>query len=316
MVRDGDIPFGPGEEFRLIRRMVRRLGTLAAGIGDDGAIIELPKNERLVVSVDTSVENVHFKRGWLTPLEIGYRAGTAALSDLGAMGALGLGMVVSLTVPPAWRDELDGLSGGIGGAASHANVLIFGGDITVGTELSISVTVLGTVREPLRRSSARVNDRVYVTGQLGGPGAALRALQRGKPVRDDYRERFALPRARLIEGRWLAGQGAHAGIDISDGLLADASHVAAASDVRLELHLDRLPLMDGIGPYDAARSGEEYELLVTSTIPLDTEIFLNRFGIPLTEIGTVVEGEPGVATFIDGAPVDFSADGFDHFRKA
>jgi len=311
-----DLNFGPGEEFRLIRRMIRRLGPLASGVGDDAAIIDLPKGERLVVSTDTSVENVHFKRGWITPLEIGYRAGTAALSDLAAMGASGIGLLVSLTVPDTWRGDLDGLSGGVGGAASHANLLVFGGDLTTGKELSITVTVLGTVREPLRRSAARVGDRVYVTGRLGGPAAALRALQHGKPVAPAYRERFATPSARIIEGRWLAGHGARAAIDISDGLVADASHIAAASNVRLELHLDKVALVEGVGPFDAARSGEEYELLVTSTIPLDTDAFYERFGIPLTEIGAVVEGATGVATFIDGGAVDFSSGGFDHFRKA
>jgi thiamine-monophosphate kinase len=144
----------------------------------------------------------------------------------------------------------------------------------------------------------------------------LRALLRGKPVPPEYRERFAIPQARLFEGRWLAGQGARAAIDISDGLVADASHIAAASGVRIELYLDRLPVIDGVGPFDAARSGEEYELLVTSTIPIDTDAFIARFGVPLTEIGAVVEGDPGVVTLIDGKPVDFSGSGFDHFRKA
>jgi thiamine-monophosphate kinase len=231
------------------------------------------------------------------------------------MGASGLGLLMSLTIPESWRDELDGLSGGVGGAASHANVLVFGGDLTTGKELSITVTVLGSVREPLSRNAARVGDRVYVTGSLGGPAAALRALQHGKPLSAVYRERFATPKARLIEGRWLAAHGARAAIDISDGLVGDAGHIAAASKVRIELQLDRLPLVEGVGPFDAARSGEEYELLVTSTIPLDTDAFLERFGIPLTEIGAVVPGDPGVATFIDGGAVDFTAGGFDHFRK-
>ncbi len=315
MTAGDEVAFGPGEEFRVIRRMIRRLGTLASGIGDDAAVIDVPKGDRLVVSMDTSLENVHFKRDWLTPLEIGYRAGTAALSDLAAMGASGLGLLVSLTVPDSWRAELDGLSGGVGGAAAHANVLVFGGDTGTGTELSITVTVLGSVREPLRRTAARVGDRVYVTGTLGGPAAALRALQRGKPVAPEYRERFALPKARIIEGRWLAGHGTRAAIDISDGLIADASHIAAASQVRIELHLDRLPVMNGVGPFDAARGGEEYELLVTSTSPLDTQAFSDRFAIPLTDIGSVVAGDPGVVTFIDGKSVDFTNGGFDHFTK-
>lgn len=309
--------FGPGEEFRLIRRLLRRLGPLASGVGDDAAMLEIPKGERLVISTDTSVENVHFKRGWITSLEIGFRAGTAALSDIAAMGASGLGLLMSLTIPDSWRDELDGISGGVGGAASHTNTLIFGGDLTTGKELSLTITVLGTVREPLRRSSARVGDHVYVTGVLGGPAAALRALQYGKPVAPQYRERFATPKARIIEGRWLAGHGAHAAIDISDGLVGDAGHIAAASKVRVELHLDKLPLIDdSIGPYAAAQSGEEYELLVTSAIPLDSDAFLERFGIPLTEIGSVVPGDPGVVTLIDGNPVPFTEGGYDHFRKA
>jgi len=316
MIIQDEIPFGPGEEFRIIRRMIRRLGTLASGIGDDAAIIDFPKGEKLAVSVDTIVENVHFKRGWLTPLEIGYRAGTAALSDLAAMGASALGLLVAITVPDSWRPMLDGLSGGIGGAAAQVNALVYGGDTTSGSELSITVTVLGAVREPLRRTNARVGDHVYVTGRLGAPAMALRALQRGKPVPPEYQERFALPKARIIEGRWLAGHGARAAVDISDGLVADASHIAAASKVRMELYLDRLPVVDGVGPFDAARSGEEYELLVTSTIPLDVGEFRERFGFPLTEIGAVVDGAPGVVTLIDGQPVDFSSGGFDHFRKA
>jgi thiamine-monophosphate kinase len=310
-----EIHFGPGEEFRKIRRMIRRLGTLASGIGDDAAVLDIPRGEQLVVSIDTSVEDVHFKRGWLTALEIGYRAGTAALSDLAAMGATGLGLLASITVPESWLSELDGLSGGIGGAAAQTNLLVFGGDTTSGKELSITVTVLGTVREPLRRNSARVGDRVYVTGKLGGPSAALRLLQRGKPVPPEYRERFALPKARIIEGRWLSGHGARAAIDISDGLISDAGHIAAASQIRMELHLDKLPLIDGVGPFDAARGGDEYELIATSSIPLDTAAFLERFGIPLTEIGVAVEGAPGVVTLIDSQPVDFAVGGFDHFRK-
>jgi thiamine-monophosphate kinase len=316
MIQQDEIPFGPGEEFRLIRRMIRRLGTLASGIGDDAAILDLPKGERLAVSIDTIVENVHFKRGWLTPLEIGYRAGTAALSDLAAMGASALGMLVSITIPESWRPMLDGLSGGIGGAAAQVNALIYGGDTTSGSELSITVTVLGAVREPLRRTSARIGDRVYVTGRLGAPAMALRALQRGKPVPPEYQERFALPKARIMEGRWLAAHGARAAVDISDGLISDAAHIAAASQVRMELYLDRLPVVDGVGPFDAARSGEEYELLVTSTIPLDIGEFRERFGFPLTEIGAIVDGEPGVVPLIDGRPIDFSSGGFDHFRKA
>jgi thiamine-monophosphate kinase len=90
---------GPGEEFDAIRRMLERWGDLAVGIGDDAAIIDLPRGDRLVASVDSTVENRHFRSGWLTPREIGYRAVAAALSDLAAMAARPAGILVALSIP-------------------------------------------------------------------------------------------------------------------------------------------------------------------------------------------------------------------------
>ena len=94
---------GPGREFDAVRALMARWGDLARGIGDDAAVLDVPPGERLVVSVDSSVEDRHFRRAWLTPEEIGYRAATAALSDLAAMGARPLGMLVALALPTAWR---------------------------------------------------------------------------------------------------------------------------------------------------------------------------------------------------------------------
>lgn len=317
MIRNDPL-FGPGEEFRLIERMVRRLGTVAQGIGDDAAILEVPKNEKLVVSTDTSVEGVHFKREWFTSLEIGYRAGASALSDLAAMAAEPLAVVVAMTVPRDWRADIDGLSGGIGAAAKDANTQIVGGDTTQGDRLSITITALGTVREPLLRSSARVGDSVYVTGRFGGPGAALKALLADSDPEPEHLARFAMPSSRINEARWLVGKGAHAGIDISDGLLADVSHIAAASNVRIALELSQLPVFMGLDPLEAARSGEEYELLVTSQIPIETTVFHERFGIPLTKIGTVEDGTAGVAVTLNGKTIDVNnlSRGFDHFGDA
>lgn len=313
-MQDGEIAFGPGEEFRFIRRLIRRFGPLATGIGDDAALLHVPRDNMMAISTDTSVENIHFRRDWLTLNEIGYRATTAALSDLAAMGAGGTGILIALATPPESRENLDMLGDGIARAAASAGVRIYGGDTTRAAVLSLTTTVFGNTREPLRRDAARAGHHVYVTGTLGGPGAALRALLGGHEPRAAWRERFAAPHARIREARWAAGRGARAAIDISDGLLADAAHVAAASNVRIELHLDRVPVMDGVDPVAAVQGGEEYELLLTSAIPLDGAAFCERFGVPLTDIGVVSDGPPEVRTMMHGAALDVPARGYDHFH--
>ena len=315
-MRDSEISFGPGEEFRFIRRMIRRFGAAAVGIGDDAAIVHVPRDNAMVISTDTSVENVHFRRDWLTLDEIGYRATTAALSDIAAMGATGTGILVALSTPVEPHGALDSLGDGIVRAAEAAGVKIYGGDTTRGPVLSLTITVFGNTREPLRRDAARAGHHVYVTGMLGGPAAAVRALTDGLPVPPVWRDRFADPHARLRESRWLAGRGARAAIDISDGLLADAAHVAAASNVRIRLDLDRLPTVAGVDPIVAAHSGEEYELLVTSAIPIDCGAFCDRFGVLLTEIGMVIDGQPGVQPIMHGRPVEVERRGYDHFGPA
>lgn len=305
--------FGPGgREFDAIRGMIARWGDLARGIGSDAASIEVPAGQRLVVSTDSSVERVHFRREWLTPHEIGYRATAAALSDLAAAAATPIGVLLAITVPPHWQDSLNEIADGAGEAVRQVETVIVGGDLASGEALALTVTVLGATPRPLSRAGARVGDAVYVTGTFGGPLAALRAWTSGTPPTRDDRVRFAHPVPRIREAKWLAERGATAAIDISDGLAADIGHIAAASGVRVVLELDHVPHTTGTSPVDAARSGEEYELAITAPPGLDTTAFANAFGLPLTQIGTVVAGSPGVETRISGARVDPPA-GYNHF---
>ena len=306
----GETAMGPGGEFDLVRAMLARWGDAARGVGDDAAVLDVPAGERLVVSTDATVEHVHFRREWMMPAEIGYRATAAALSDLAAMAARPLGLVVALALPREWVADVGALAEGIGEAARECRCPIVGGNLSRASELSITTTVFGSGRRLLSRDGARPGDRVYVTGSLGGPLLALAALERGEGVTDVARARLVRPDPRIEEARWLAEHGATAAVDVSDGLLADLAHIAAASGARLAVTLDAIPTMPGVAPEDAARSGEEYELALTGRI--DAHAFRGRWGIALTEIGSVLEGSPGVEATLGGRRVA-SPRGHDHF---
>jgi thiamine-monophosphate kinase len=310
-----NLPLGPGAEFDTVRTMLSRWGALASGVGDDAALLDVPAGSRLVVSTDTAVENVHFRRDWLSAEEIAYRSVAAALSDLAAMGATPLGIVIAMNLTDQWRAQIVQLADGFAVAARNFGAPIVGGDLTRGTELSIAVTVLGSVEHPLTRSGARIGDALWVTGRLGGPLLALHALEMRMAPKPTHRDRFARPVARIREAQWLAAHGATSAIDISDGVAADASHLAAASGMRIVLELDRLPLIAGATANDAARSGEEYELIVTAPGTLDHRAFEKEFGIPLTAVGHVeaagTHGQ-GLETQNRSQPVPFPR-GHSHF---
>ena len=310
MSRD-ETRLGPGPEFDAIREIMERLGDVASGLGDDAAVVDMPRGDRLVVSTDASIENRHFKSAWLTPREIGYRAVTAALSDLAAMAAHPIAVLWAVNLPQRWRPMLPELTAGAGEAAQRVGAKVVGGNLAATEELSIVTTVIGSTFRPLERKGANPGDKLYVTGSLGGPGLALTAWMEGKTPAPAHRERFARPAARLMEARWLATHGATAGMDLSDGLAGDVRHLSAASAVSLTIHLDRLPRVDGASAFVAAWSGEEYELLVTAP-SIDTVEFAARFGIPLTEIGEVGAGD--AVAFLDKGRAADVAGGHDHFR--
>jgi thiamine-monophosphate kinase len=315
MTAGANLPLGPGAEFDTVRTMLSRWGALASGVGDDAALLDVPAGSRLVVSTDTAVENVHFRREWLSAEEIAYRSVAAALSDLAAMGAASLGMVIAMNLTDQWRAQIVQLADGFAIASRNFGTPIVGGDLTRGSELSIGVTVLGSVERPLTRAGARVGDALWVTGRLGGPLLALRALENGTAPIPAHRNRFAHPIPRIREARWLADHGATSAIDISDGVAADASHLAAASASRMILELDRLPLIPGATAEDAASSGEEYELIVTAPGTLDRHAFEKEFGIPLTAVGHVEATgthSPGLETQNCSKPVPLPR-GHSHF---
>ena len=309
------IPLGRGPEFDRIRAIARRLGAHAAELGDDCALLELG-GTMLALSTDVSLEGVHFRREWLSPQEIGWRAASAALSDLAAMGASAVGVLVALAAPPDEKPAVfAALMEGVGNAVFACGGKVLGGDLSRGDSLSLTVTVVGTAERPVHRRGAQVGDRLWVTGQLGGARAALEAWKAERTPSPGARERFAKPVPRLDAGRWLARNGATAMLDVSDGLAGDAAHLAAASKVSLVVDIGALPVHPDVGPEAsatgetpgvfAARGGEDFELLVTMP-----RTFSGTDELALSCIGDVHPGN-GVAYFEDG--FELHLDGYDHF---
>ncbi len=313
--RDSHSSLAVGGEFDLIRGMLDEWKDIASGIGDDAAVLQPPAGEKLLISTDSSVEGFHFGADWPAPEEVGYRAAAAALSDLAAMAATPIGMLVALSLPPARRNDTRAIARGIGDLARRFSCPVIGGNITRATELSITITVLGSAQNPLSRSGALAGDRVYVTGELGGPGAAVASWRSGRTPAPQMRARFASPVPRIKEAKWLAEHGATALIDLSDGLGQDLEQLAAASGRSLRVDAERLPLMTGIEITDALRSGEEYELIATGG-PFDTEAFEMETGLPLTEIGVVenTTSRPGVVLILRGREIAVPR-GHDHFAS-
>lgn len=322
---------GAGPEFDLIRRFLRAAPpagpAVLVGPGDDCAVVA---GGPVALSSDMSVEDVHFRRAWLSPREIGYRAATAALSDLAAMAATPVGLLVSLALAPADAEATAvALMQGVGEAAGAVGGTVLGGDVTRSPgPLVLDVTVVGTVETPVLRGGARPGDELWVTGRLGGAAAAVAAWTAGGEPSAGARAAFARPAARVREARWLAEHArVSAMIDLSDGLAGDAAHLAAAGGVALVLRPAAVPVHPAAA--DAAHGealrlalsgGEDYELLFTAPPGAVAAIraeFSARFSLELTPVGEVAAaGAAGGGLFEEtaGGRVPFTSRGFQHFR--
>lgn len=316
---------GPGKEFDRIRAIVARLAELmpeSDPLGDDCALLRFG-DVTLALSIDASVEDIHFRTDWLDFKEIGFRASGAALSDLAAEGAMPLGMLVSLGLPPIPKgrkgDPAVEIMAGVAAMAGNLGAEILGGDMTRAEKYSVDVCVIGRAEHPVRRSGARAGDALWVTGYLGGAALALDTLRAGARLSKTLRNRYACPEPRIEAGRWLAQHGATSMIDISDGLAADAQHLAAASQMGIEINLEQIPCWEDVDAMAAVASGEEFELLVTmppSFGDTSASAFRADTGVHLSRIGTCQRGaggrRGGVRLLDHHKPVPLPA-GYDHF---
>ncbi len=255
------------------------------GLRDDAGVVRLPGGESLVVSVDSVVEGVHFDLSFCAPSDVGWKALMQALSDLAAMGASPLGALIALGVPGARGVDVDvsfadgseevaddgtggggelalGVTDGVAEASASSGCPVVGGDLSSAGQLVVAVTVLGTVAgagTPVSRAGGVPGDVLLVTGPCGGSAAGLRELRAGAP-RADARHAYRRPVARLAEGDVARRCGAHAMIDVSDGLALDLHRLADASGVGFSI--DDVPVAAGATFEEALGGGEDYELVL------------------------------------------------------
>jgi thiamine-monophosphate kinase len=269
-------------EFGLLAELERR--GLLGGLDAEGAVLA----GGVVVTQDTLVEGVHFRRRWTSWRDLGYKAAAINLSDLAAMGAEPEALLVSLALPldteaAAMAELYEGLN--------EPGIAVAGGDTTRAEELVIAVTAVGRSERVPGRAGARPGDLIVVTGPLGGAAAGLHALCEGLTGFDELVERHRRPPIRLAEGRRLAAV-AHAVVDLSDGIGGDAARIAARSGCRIVLDpgaVPRAPRSEEVAGLPFWTMGEDYELLA-AVAPEDAE----ALGFPVVgrcEDGAGVEPE-------------------------
>jgi thiamine-monophosphate kinase len=320
----------PLPEKALIRRIRDRAARSAPrrhagiGIGDDCALVPIPRGHEALVTTDFSLEDVHFRRAWHPPESVGHRCLTRGLSDIAAMGGEPLAVFLSLALPRKLpQGWVDGFLRGLLTLAGEFKVRLAGGDTAESPGGVIAdIVVLGSVPKgkAVLRSGARPGDRIYVTGELGASAATLDLLSSGKKVRVADFPRHFHPVPRIEVGRFLREKGlASAMIDISDGLSTDLGHICQESGVGAELEADAIPVAT-VGRSAqmadlefALHGGEDYELLFTA--PQKKRIPSRIAGVAITSIGKVTRGSKVFLRGKDGVRRVLQPQGWEHFKK-
>ncbi|SEF99559.1 thiamine-phosphate kinase [Bryocella elongata] len=329
-------------ELALIDRIRRRTEAqpsraLRLGIGDDCAILRVPRGQELVVTTDFSLEGRHFRRDWHTPQSIGHRTLARGLSDLAAMGATPLAAFLSLALPKSAATDtrfLDGFLEGLLTLAKLHNVPLAGGDTSESPSDAVlaDIVLLGgtPTGQALRRSTGRPGDLLYVTGALGGAAAELQPLlatppSEPRPLSPGPSPHY-FPQPRLAVGQALLRRRlATAAMDLSDGLSTDLTHLCEASNVAAEIDETALPLHpltqtllpDATARLHAAlHGGEDYELLFTARP--GTKLPRSIAGVPITCIGRITDKLPRrpLLTLIStsGKSIPLKPQGWEHLR--
>jgi thiamine-monophosphate kinase len=297
-------------EFELIEKYFRNLtdedSSVQCGIGDDAAIIKVPDNMELVLSIDTLLEGTHFPAG-THPSDIAYKALAVNLSDMAAMGAVPKWVLLSISLPEGDEVWLEQFASGFLKLAKQHSVKLIGGDISRGP-LSITMQIQGLVPtgKALKRGGAEQGDLIYVSGTLGDAGVGLDIIQQKLVIVNEQKMFFlnSLNRPEIsIDAGIHLRDVASSAIDISDGLISDLGHILEASHVGAEIEMEKIPLSEGmqlcidkIAAWNyALTSGDDYKLCFTASAEKH-DLIMNIFeeiNIPVSCIGKVA-GERGL----------------------
>jgi thiamine-monophosphate kinase len=308
-------------EFALIERLKQQhesTDSVLVGIGDDAAVLQQIDGP-ILVCVDLLVEGRHFRRDWSSAIEIGRRAAAASLADIAAMGGRTVALVVGLAAPgdlPAhWAIECDA---GITHEAALVGAHVVGGDISIADQIMLSVTAVGCLDggQAVLRAGAQAGDIVAVAGRLGHAAAGLNVLSRGFRAPKVAVDAYRIPQPPYALGIAARLAGASAMIDVSDGLIADARHIAEASKVAIDLDRNALPIDPIVIDTASAFTMDPLEWVLTGG---DDHALLATFpptsAVPegFTTIGVVESTEePGV--LLNGTAIHVRG-GHEHFRR-
>ncbi len=305
------------------RRTASKSRSIATGIGDDCAILQIPPRHQTLVTTDFSLEGVHFRREWHPAEVVGHRCLTRGLSDIAAMGGHPIAAFLSLALPhdlpQSWVNQF--LKGYLR-LADRFHVSLAGGDTAQSPGgILADIIVVGSVPKgkAIRRSGARASDRIYVTGALGGAAATLKLLFDGKKLRPaDFPQHFR-PTPRVEVGRFLREKRlASAMIDLSDGLSTDLGHICDEGGVGAKIQASAIPRANIGKPSRAVEfefalnGGDDYELLFTAhpgkRIPSEIA------GVPITQIGEITRDKRVLLVTQKGKSSRLRSQGWEHFK--
>ena len=313
-----DAPVSETGEFPLIERLrgVFVQGEhVLVGPGDDAAVLRI-RHGHVVVSSDVLVEGRHFRREWASAADIGHRAAAANLSDVNAMGgrahSLTIGLAVPGDLPTGWVLEF---SQGFAEECDVVGASVVGGDLTAADQLMVAVTVLGScTQSPVLRSGAEPGHVLALCGRQGWAAGGLAVLGRGFRSPRVLVEAYRRPEPPYDAGPQAAEAGASAMIDISDGLLAEARHLAEESGVAIDVRRDAFEVAEPIQAVAAATGADPLSFILGGG---DDHALLATFpsaDVPegWSVVGSVTEGTGGPGVTVDGGDYD-GPTGWTHF---
>jgi thiamine-monophosphate kinase len=302
---------------------------LLIGIGDDAAAWQVDDVMQLATT-DSLVQDTHFDLNIVTWKELGWKAIAVNLSDIAAMGGVPKYVLISLALPGELEtDNVSSLYQGMAEIASQFGAAIVGGNIAAASKTIINVTVLGSLKSvsALTRSAAEPGDQIAVTGYPGLSAAGLKMLKQNLKLDAEttqlLRRAHLKPMPRVNEGQILLRHGVKAAIDISDGLIADLTHICQASKVGARINQNALPIHPALrnnfkSDYLqlALSGGEDYELLFTASSQIINRV-KKAMPCSVTVIGEVIQEKPGQVAIIDaeGKNIPWQKAGWEHFKS-